>query len=53
MCFIRRGEHLVEANPVSDYVFYFSYIQPPPVEKDILWSDQDEMCKANGKLSTI
>jgi hypothetical protein len=36
----------------SDYAAFFSYIQPPPVEKGILWSDQDEMCRANGEYAT-
>ena len=31
----------------ADYVFFYSYIQPPPVPGGALWSDADEMVRVN------
>ncbi|OQU95811.1 hypothetical protein CLAIMM_01978 isoform 1 [Cladophialophora immunda] len=49
--FLQSPEHigatLRQHGVQADYAAFFSYIQPPPVEKGILWSDQDEMCRAN------
>lgn len=34
----------------ADYIFFFAYLQPPPKEGRILWSDADEMCRVNSLL---
>ncbi|KAI9871681.1 MAG: hypothetical protein M1830_002620 [Pleopsidium flavum] len=41
---------LREENVQADYVFFFSYIQPPPKPGQSLWSNAEEMCEVNGRL---
>lgn len=36
------------SQPDRDYVFFFSYIQPPPKPGQSLWSNAEEMCEVNG-----
>ena len=45
---LARG--LREAGVKANYVFFFSYIQPPPKEGQGLWSDSEKMVKMNGEL---
>ena len=36
---------------ISDYVFFFSYVQVQPKQgAGALWSDAEEMCRVNGLL---
>lgn len=34
----------------SDYAFFMSYIQPPPLPEKGLWSDVEETERVNGQL---
>ncbi|KAI9818197.1 MAG: hypothetical protein M1827_000822 [Pycnora praestabilis] len=34
----------------SDYVFFFSYVQPAPKAGQALWTNAEEMCEINGRL---
>lgn len=34
----------------ADYIFFFAYLQPPPIDGAALWSDAKEMCRVNSLL---
>jgi nucleoside-diphosphate-sugar epimerase len=38
---------LKEKGVKADYVFFYSYIQPPPKPGGVLWSDAEEMVRVN------
>jgi hypothetical protein len=40
-------------SPCRDYIFFASYIQPPPKEGEGLWSDSNEMERLNGCISHL
>ena len=44
------AETLKAKNVKADYVFFFSYIQPPPKEGGGIWSDADELVRVNKNL---
>ncbi|KAF2735317.1 NAD dependent epimerase/dehydratase family protein-like protein [Polyplosphaeria fusca] len=33
-----------------DYIFFYSYIQPPPKPGQSIWSDAEELCRVNASL---
>jgi nucleoside-diphosphate-sugar epimerase len=41
---------LKEKKVTADHVFFFSYVQPPPLPGKGLWSDADEMARVNSEL---
>ena len=41
------SRQLKEGNIRADYVFFFAYIQPKPVEGGSLWSAADELARVN------
>jgi nucleoside-diphosphate-sugar epimerase len=41
---------LKERKVTADHVFFFSYIQPPPLPGKGLWSDAEEMARVNSEL---
>lgn len=41
---------LKERNVTADHVFFFSYIQPPPLPGKGLWSDAEETARVNSEL---
>ena len=41
---------LKEKNVAADHVFFFSYIQPPPLPGKGLWSDAEETARVNSEL---
>lgn len=49
----RRFPNWAADHSCSDYVFFTSYIQPPPKEGEGLWSDKEEMEKQNGTHTLI
>lgn len=44
------GQTLKDKNVNADYVFFFSYLQPPPKPGQGLWSDTEEMVRLNVSL---
>lgn len=41
---------LAEKGVTADYVFFYSYVQPPPVSGKGIWSDAQEMVRVNSLL---
>ena len=41
---------LKKANVTADYVFFYSYLQPPPPPGSNVWSNADELVKVNSTL---
>ena len=41
------GAELKESGVKADYVFFYAYIQAPPKEGGLIWSDADEMVRLN------
>lgn len=44
------GAVLKEKGVNADYVFFYSYVQPPPKAGKGLWSDAEEMTRVNSAL---
>lgn len=44
------GKVLKETGVSADYIFFYSYVQPPPKEGKGLWSDAEEMTRVNSAL---
>ncbi|KAI9725917.1 MAG: hypothetical protein M1828_002244 [Chrysothrix sp. TS-e1954] len=44
------GKVLKENNIKADHVFFFAYIQPPPLEGQGIWSDTQELTRVNSAL---
>jgi len=53
--FLKSPEEIAEVlkskGVKADYIFFFSYIQVEPKEGGVIWSNAEEMCTINSKLS--